>query len=84
MSVTSINGKTLPASAHKSAGANTKSGDLRVESRLQGYADHFSRTGEDTDAGKANRLDQYTDVVNGECGTFVLVGTKVASSSLGM
>lgn len=63
MSVTSINNKPLPASAHVSH----KKGDLRSETRTSQYSNFWNKdSARDTDADRDSRLDQYTDVVNGE------------------
>lgn len=72
MSVTSINNKPLPASAHTSTkssvvNGNGKTGDLRSETRTSQYSNFWNKdSAQDTEADRANRLDQYTDVINGQ------------------
>jgi hypothetical protein len=72
MSVTSINNKPLPASAHVSTKSQPahkahKAGDLRSETRTSQYSNFWNKdSAQDTEADKGNRLDQYTDVVNGK------------------
>lgn len=81
MSVTSINGKTLPASAHKVNG-HAKNGDLRSEERTAAYSQFWNKErGLDTEEDKANRLEVYTDVVNGMllCSANVILAVSQSS-----
>jgi sterol 24-C-methyltransferase len=60
----------------KSASTSTTT-DGRVNSRIENYTAFWEKdSAKDSDVQKANRVENYTDVINGEYLTYRFIGEK--------